>query len=302
MSHHLRFARYAIFATLILAANSVGAIQSAQAAQSAQATQSSPLLRIVNGQNAPNGSWPFAVALVRRELPNARDGAFCGGSYLGSRWVLTAAHCVEGTAATTIDVVAGRKDLTRSSKGYRVHVMRTIIHPGYNKPVELANDIALVRLRRALPVTSVALAQRSQDPKQNTVVSIAGWGCLRQLDPGDADPGDTIATCSAPDAITNKLQQTNVSIVAGPYCAGTMSPVGGVVNPVRQVCASQFNGPPRDACLGDSGGPLVRTMGGRRILVGITSWSVGCAWYPFQGVYTRVSAYQRWISANTGLR
>ncbi len=156
--------------------------------------------------------------------------------------MLTAAHCVEGTDATTIDVVAGRKNLTRSDKGYRVHVMRTVIHPGYNKPVQLANDIALVRLRRALPVASVALAQRSQDPKQNTVVSTAGWGCLRQLAPDDTAPGDTRATCSAPDAITNKLQQTNVSIVAGPYCAGTMSPVGGVVNPARQVCASQFTG------------------------------------------------------------
>ncbi len=122
--------------------------------------------------------------------------------------------------------------------------MRTVIHPGYNKPVPLANDIALVRLRRALPVASVALAQRSQDPKQNTVVSIAGWGCLRE-----STAEDTEATCSAPDAFTNKLQQTNVSIVAGPYCAGTMSPVDIVINPARQVCASQFNGPPQDACL-----------------------------------------------------
>ena len=55
-----------------------------------------------------------------------------------------------------------------------------------------------------------------------------------------------------------------------------------------------------DACQGDSGGPLFGNYGRNNelILLGITSWGVGCGLNNFPGVYTKVGNYTSWIYQN----
>jgi len=58
-----------------------------------------------------------------------------------------------------------------------------------------------------------------------------------------------------------------------------------------------------DTCQGDSGGPLYQTTtvttGGVTstvsVIIGVTSWGVGCARPGVPGVYARMSAYAEWL-------
>ena len=53
-------------------------------------TDPNDLNRIVGGTNVTNGGAPHQVAIFRS------GGFLCGGSLIGSKSVLTAAHCVYG--------------------------------------------------------------------------------------------------------------------------------------------------------------------------------------------------------------
>ncbi|KAK4879290.1 hypothetical protein RN001_007436 [Aquatica leii] len=124
--------------------------------------------RIVNGKTADDGQYPYQVSLT-----SLTNGHFCGGSILNTRWILTAAHCLE--LELLFDVVVGTNVLDVISNVYEVENFTS--HPLYN-PFDRSYDAGLVKTTTAIvystkiqPVTLTPLL-----PNINTVTVLSGWG------------------------------------------------------------------------------------------------------------------------------
>ncbi len=237
--------------------------------------------RIINGSDATLGEWPSIVALVTLGQ-NAFDGQFCGGSFLGDRYVLTAAHCVDFRDPNTVDVVIGINNLNNeASEGVRVPVRRIYIHEDYVDRT-LLNDIAILELDRAVVADQITLA--AADARVGTAVGttlkVAGWGTTSP---------------SGRSTFPSVLQQVEVDLIDQAVCQTAM---GEGISPMENsanFCAGRNN---QDSCRGDSGGPIIVTSTGAQL--GIVSWGGPvCALNNTYGVYTNVSYFADWIAQKT---
>ena len=240
------------------------------------------LQRIVGGQSVRHAAVPWQVSL------QFDGGHFCGGSLIGARWVLTAAHCVDryppSGVGARLRVVHGATSLSASGSAARRAVDAVRVHQGWN-PQNMDNDIALLRLSE--PITGVRASYANllpASPRMATRFSFAG-ACAVVSGWGTLESGGSISP---------RLQAVNLPVVSQAECRraypGQIS--GGM------ICAGLPEGG-RDSCQGDSGGPLVvRGLSDRHWqLAGVVSWGAGCAEAGRYGVYARVSKYLDWIQA-----
>uniref|UniRef100_A0A8C9XM57 Peptidase S1 domain-containing protein n=1 Tax=Sander lucioperca TaxID=283035 RepID=A0A8C9XM57_SANLU len=231
----------------------------------------SPLnTRIVGGQNAPPGNWPWQASL------QSSGSHFCGGSLINSQLLLTAS---QGNIPASLTVSLGLQSLQGSNpNGVSRTVTNVIKHPNYNSRTN-DNDICLLQLSSPVTFTDfivpVCLAAPGSTFFSGVSSWVTGWGDVNiSLPP----PGN--------------LMEVNVPIVGNRECNCNYG-VGSITN--NMICAGLRAGG-KDSCQGDSGGPLVSKQGNRWILGGIVSFGNGCAQPNFPGVYTRMSQYQSWIN------
>jgi secreted trypsin-like serine protease len=217
----------------------------------------------------------------------------CGGALIAQDWIVTAAHCVLDPrfSVARARVRVGALDISVDD-GRTIEIDRVIVHADYSDRTRL-NDIALVRLKTALPVTRDRMGNIAVIPMHGALdlgprlelwhpFSFTGWG----------------VTSAGPDGRASAmLKKLEVSRVPNDICSRALA--GGQTRIDASVlCASA---PAGDACQGDSGGPLVtevddyRTRRPAAILVGIISWGRGCNIRNNPGVYTRISAHLDWI-------
>ncbi|XP_068569885.1 transmembrane protease serine 9-like [Cebidichthys violaceus] len=232
--------------------------------------------RIVGGQDAPPGSWPWLVSL------NSNGKDFCAGSLIHNQWVLTAAHCLSSRSdLLTTTVNLGRQ--SQSGPNFNevsTSLERIICHPSYNRQTN-DNDICLLKLSAPVDFTDyiqpVCLASAGSTFHTGVSSYVAGFG-------------DTQADSSSRADI---LQEVKVPIVGNNECKCSYPSITD-----NMICAG-FSEGGRDACQGDSGAPLVTKKGFMWIQSGIVSFGNGCAKPMTPGGHTRVSQYQEWITKIT---
>lgn len=237
--------------------------------------------QIIGGTTAPAGSWPATVGLLSRNVSNNYQAQFCGGSLIGQKYVLTAAHCVDTTTAGALQVLVGTQSL--ESGGRRINVSKIFVHPKWNSDTS-DYDVALLKLSTAVtdikPLQIIQLVQEATLAAPGKPVWIMGWGDT------DIDPIDV----STPTA----MKHVRIALLSRTTCNGSNSYDGALTS--RMICAGPMSGG-KDTCQGDSGGPLIgkNSNGAYRLQIGIVSWGEGCALPNFPGVYTRVAYFRAWI-------
>ncbi|XP_045759132.2 mannan-binding lectin serine protease 1 isoform X3 [Mirounga angustirostris] len=253
------------------------------------------LARIFNGRPAQKGTTPW-IAM----LSYPREQPFCGGSLLGSSWIVTAAHCLHRSLdpdypvlhdsdllrPSDFKIIMG-KYWRRQSDGNEQHLRakRLFLHPLYD-PNTFENDVALVELLES-PVLSdfvMPICLPEGPPQEGDMVIVSGWG--KQF----------------LQRFPETLMEIEIPVVDHRTCLEAYAPLKRKVTR-DMICAGEKEGG-KDACAGDSGGPMVTLdkERGQWYLVGTVSWGEDCGKKDHYGVYSYIYHNKDWIQRVTRMR
>lgn len=229
---------------------------------------------IVGGKPITIREAPWQLLL----LTESGDGSIgnCAASWLGGKWVLTAAHCVEDSPKEEIGIYAGITRRADAKPAVRNKVVRIISQPDYPR---IWKDIAVLELEK--PITAVeARPIRMTTPqdvtagytKPGVAVMATGWGGVNR----NGRLADTL------QMVMSKVSDTTRWTIEWAGLGGTAN-IG--------------------SCGGDSGGPCVVKDGtGAWILAGVSSTiSSYCGDPNSPSSYTKVSAFHSWVTGYIGM-
>ncbi|XP_067667949.1 fibrinolytic enzyme, isozyme C-like [Haliotis asinina] len=241
---------------------------------------------IVGGSDAKPNSWQWQGSL-RKRRSSGEITHTCGCSLLGSRWALTAAHCVDDATLGVGDyrvVFGGHRLSDETGFVQTVGVSKFVIHPGWRPNQSgFPNDIALIQFDTDVVMNSAVMPANLVDDNDGDFAGesncfITGWG----------------KTAGSNAGLPDILQQAPTNVISYNECR---SRIGSSVRS-DHICAFDYNGV-TGGCNGDSGGPLVCQKSGSNqyTLLGAASWVISGCVTSYPTVYARASSYLQWIRA-----
>ncbi|MWB77688.1 trypsin-like serine protease [Pseudooceanicola sp. 216_PA32_1] len=283
--------------------------------------------RVIGGEVAANGAWPWQVGLVIAGRDVGPESHFCGGSLVLDTWVLTAAHCVymqddKGyfqLDPRQLNVVVGTNKLA-PGMGDVIPVAGVFRNTAYN-PDGFDSDIALIKLQRAPNVPYRTIKVPDADFGNQIDVSgvptvVTGWGLIN----GGEHPSDmyqaeiqilgrdqcngALMEARAQGAVQPFVQALEIFNIKGDDAQAAWSElVKRAPLPMTEnmLCSGTYEGG-KTSCQGDSGGPLVVPMNdGSYVQAGVVSWGLAsgpkmtCVETALFSAYTKVSNFVGWM-------
>ncbi|XP_056009924.1 fibrinolytic enzyme, isozyme C-like [Ostrea edulis] len=235
--------------------------------------------RVVGGQTADVGEWPWQVSIQYYYGDVWRH--ICGGTLIRQDVVLTTAQCVTALSTSSLRVAAGMNKI--SDGGLTSGISSITVHPQYGSSSPgFPNDIALVVLQSPFLVggsIQVATLPTSKTEDFSNIVDcwMTGWGKTAGNAPGYSDA----------------LMEAQLTNIKNTQCVNQWSGVSGATILDSHICAYEIG---KSSCSGDIGGPYVCMKDGVFKLAGIMSWGINTCNGEYPSVCVRVSHFLDWIS------
>ncbi|XP_017002456.3 serine protease Hayan isoform X2 [Drosophila takahashii] len=243
---------------------------------------------ILGGIPVALGVYPHMAAIAYNTFDTVDFR--CGGSLIASRFVLTAAHCVNSDSTTPAFVRLGTVAIENPTAGFQdINVIDVQIHPNYTSSSKY-NDIAILELaedaKESDTIRPACLYIDRAGPPIDSKVFVAGWGVMN---------------------VTNRarskiLLRAGLDLVPVDECNASFAEQPSTIRALKQgvidslLCAADKK-QVKDACQGDSGGPLILEtdeVDGLYSVLGVINSGFGCA-TKTPGLYTRVSSFLDYI-------
>ena len=240
-------------------------------------------VRIEGGIFADSNDFPWMVSI--QGIFNNRFEHHCGGTLITPQVVLTAAHCLSWYESVvrkggTLRVVIGCNYHSRISQHCHVQEFSIddwINHEDYYEHWKnFQHDIAIIRLSKNVTglqgSSPIPICMPHPDIDEYFgPCTIAGWGLDNPY-----------------------LEVTEIRVLPAKNCSNYKT----AFVKKNMICAGDERGV-SDACQGDSGGPLMVRRYTTFFQMGIVSGGKGCALKGWNGIYTKVSRYVRWIEKHS---
>ncbi|XP_062996704.1 gilatoxin-like [Elgaria multicarinata webbii] len=222
--------------------------------------------RVLGGEECSESEHPWLVILSDSEDP------ICAGILIDKNWVLSAAHCYNGSK---IEIRLGlhNRDVLRGSEKTRVgaatHCYPDTARTTKNSCVNFTADIMMIKLNKPVKYSKFITPLRlpTASIPAGAKCRVQGWGVTTAT----AETYPEVPHCG------------DVNIYEKRLCVKA-HPKWKITNHI--LCAGLLN-ECKGACWGDSGGPLI--CDGQ--LQGIVSYGDP----PELGIYTKVHSYRKWI-------